>query len=885
MTTPPRTSIKRKVMLVIMLASATVLLVTVAAFMVYDVVTFRQNLARNLDTQARMIGENCNAALIFKNETDAEGILVSLRTEPHIVAAALYDDQGKLFVKYPANIPDGDLPAAAQGRSQHFGKNQLTIFLPIVQSGTHLGTLYLKSDLTALSQRQHLYGAISLFIIAGSLLVALWLSNTLQRRISNPIVALANTARTISGKQDFSMRAQKTSDDELGDLTDAFNVMLAQVQSSHSALVESESQLSAIFNQAGAGIAQCDLSGHFLKVNDRYCEITGYRRESLIKGLTVQDITHPDDRPLNISALVEVNKGLPSSIIEKRYVRPDGEVVWARVSVVPLRDAAGDVEFALAVAQDITERKRQEVELASLMQQRDAQARLFDATLSSIADLAYTFDLEGNWIYANKPLLEIWGKSLEEITGKSSLELGYPPELAKHLKQQVKEVIRTGKPVKDETYFTDSKGVEDYHEYIFSPVFAADGSVSAVCGTTRLTTERKRNEIELKNARDQALAASRAKDDFLAALSHELRTPLNPVLLLASAAAEDAGLTPDIRAQFVTIRNNVELEARLIDDLLDLTRITRDKLSLEMHTLDVYAILRNAIDIIRSDLEKKHVRLTLDLAAGEPMMLGDAVRLQQIFWNVLKNAVKFTPDGGEIIVEAGLLPENGNIFIKVTDTGIGLTPGEIEHIFDAFSQGEHAITGSSHRFGGLGLGLTISHKLVELHAGIIRATSAGRNQGATFTLEFPQLPAVIKKDAPVAPEKAPARNLPAPEKPKPAMRILLVEDHEPTRVALAHLLARRKYKVSTAGSLAEARALVQREKFDLLVSDIGLPDGDGYTLMAELRDQFGMKGITLSGYGMEQDLAKGKDAGFIAHLIKPVRVESLEKVLNEIARD
>ena len=519
MTTRPKNSIKRKVMLVIMIASATVLLVTVAAFMVYDMVTFRQNLARNLVMQAKIIGENCNAALIFKDANDAAGILASLRNDPHILAAALYDENGKLFAKYPAAIADTALPTAPEGQGHRFEGSRLVVFQPVKQPGALLGTFYLKSDLTALVQRQQLYGVISLFIVIGSMLIAWWLSNTLQKRISNPIVALAGTARTISGRQDFSMRAQKTSDDELGDLTDAFNLMLGQIQDSHSALVESESQLAAIFNQAGAGIVQCDLAGHFLKVNDRYCEITGHKREALINGMNVHDITHPDDRAQNSLALVAVNKGLPSPILEKRYVRSDGEVVWARVSVVPLRDAAGKAEFALAVAQDITERKRQEVELANLMRQKDAQARLFDVTLSSIADLAYTFDLEGNWIYANKPLLDIWGKSLKEITGKSSLELGYEPELAERLKEQVKEVVRTGKPIRGETYFTDAKGVEDYHEYIFSPVFAADGSVSAVCGTTRLTTERKRNEMELKNARDQALAASRAKDDFLAALS------------------------------------------------------------------------------------------------------------------------------------------------------------------------------------------------------------------------------------------------------------------------------------------------------------------------------------------------------------------------------
>jgi CheY-like chemotaxis protein len=262
------------------------------------------------------------------------------------------------------------------------------------------------------------------------------------------------------------------------------------------------------------------------------------------------------------------------------------------------------------------------------------------------------------------------------------------------------------------------------------------------------------------------------------------------------------------------------------------------------------------------------------------MISGDAVRLQQIFWNVLKNAVKFTPDGGRITIETCTLAENGNITVKMTDTGIGMTPAEISHIFEAFSQGDHAAASGAHRFGGLGLGLTISRMLVDLHSGVIRAASAGRDQGAVFTIELPCLQAAEqKKNSTPAEQTATEGSQTAPDK-KSGKRILLVEDHEPTRTALAHLLTRRNHKVMAASSVAEARALAGRENFDLVVSDIGLPDGDGYALMAELRENFGLKGIALSGYGMEQDVTRGQDAGFVAHLTKPVHMESLEKALD-----
>jgi signal transduction histidine kinase len=387
---------------------------------------------------------------------------------------------------------------------------------------------------------------------------------------------------------------------------------------------------------------------------------------------------------------------------------------------------------------------------------------------------------------------------------------------------------------------------------------------------------------ELTQANKEAMAASRAKDDFLAALSHELRTPLNPVLLLASDSAENPELPAEIRELFATIRNNVELEARLIDDLLDITRITHGKLLINMEWVDLHAVLREAIATVQSELDQKQITLTLRLSEEQAVTKGDAVRLQQIFWNVLKNAVKFNSKGGKITVETSIFAEGKKIAVKIIDTGIGLTAHEINRIFNAFSQGDHAGNEDSHRFGGLGLGLTICRMLVELHSGGIHATSAGRGQGATFVIELPLVQA-NKQNGGSAPSDFSAKDgSQNGSKKKSGMRILLVEDHEPTRTALSHLLTRRDCKVMVAASVAEARTLARQENFDLVVSDIGLPDGDGYTLMSELRKDFALKGIALTGYGMEQDLLRGQNAGFVAHLTKPVRMESLEKALSEV---
>jgi signal transduction histidine kinase len=390
----------------------------------------------------------------------------------------------------------------------------------------------------------------------------------------------------------------------------------------------------------------------------------------------------------------------------------------------------------------------------------------------------------------------------------------------------------------------------------------------------KLESRVQERTAELMRIRDELLAASRAKDDFLATLSHELRTPLNPILLIASDAVNNHELPPRVRTDFDTIRKNVELEARLIDDLLDLTRITYGKVILDKDFFDVHRILKDAVATVRDEMNQKQIVLKMDLKAARHTAFADAVRLQQIFWNVLKNAVKFTPNGGQITIETAA--SENKLAVKITDTGIGMTADEASQVFTAFSQGNHAGNNNGHRFGGLGLGLAISQKLAEFHSGKILAASEGRDKGSTFIVELPVAQMAVKEDGIVnRPPDLPAKTN--------GIRVLLVEDHEPTRTALTQLLMRRSYKVITASSIAEARILATAESFNLVVSDIGLPDGNGYDLMAELQKNGAVKGIALTGYGMEQDVARSRDAGFVAHLTKPVSIQSLETALNTAA--
>jgi len=401
---------------------------------------------------------------------------------------------------------------------------------------------------------------------------------------------------------------------------------------------------------------------------------------------------------------------------------------------------------------------------------------------------------------------------------------------------------------------------------------------------TALRGRRRQYEIRrqikmIREAEAKALKADQAKDDFLAALSHELRTPLNPVLLLATDSAANPALPSEVRQNFELIAKNVDLEARLIDDLLDLTRITRGKLKLEKSLVRLSRIVADAIATVNPEFTDKNVALATDFDDGGALVNADSVRLQQVIWNVLRNAAKFTPPGGRVSVRTFRDSTLKRVAIVVTDSGIGMNDFELARVFDAFAQGDHASAASPHRFGGLGLGLAISRSLVALHDGEIQASSPGQNQGSVFTISLPiSMPLGALKHASVpTPSAQSASPVSATH-----LRILLVEDHAPTRTALKHLLTRRRYDVECAGSVAEARDVAAHGTFDVLVTDIGLPDGSGYDLMEDFSRKYGLKGIALTGYGMEMDHQRSRNAGFIKHLTKPLTIQTLDAVLADL---
>jgi signal transduction histidine kinase/ActR/RegA family two-component response regulator len=526
--------------------------------------------------------------------------------------------------------------------------------------------------------------------------------------------------------------------------------------------------------------------------------------------------------------------------------------------------------------------------------------RLLDLTpvawavvVKGMNDPVVVIDLEGRVVELNAAAAVLAGRRPEVLLGTSAATAyAHWTPLAVKLKD-----IATA----SESGF-ELDGAGPAGESAYDAKISRLGDCSAPSGwvlVLRDITEHKRaSEERVRMLREQAArahaeAANRAKDQFLATVSHELRTPLTPVLATVTALVDDPHTPESLQPVLEMIRRNVALEARLIDDLLDLARIGRGALQLKREVTDAHQLIHHVIEICRNDLARGGLELIVDLSASRHHVDADPIRFQQVLWNLLKNAIKFTPAGGMITVRSSNKVEGAHdrtgdfdieapsppILIEVIDTGIGIEPGVVARIFDILEDGSVSMP---RRFGGLGLGLTISRSIVEQHGGQLSAASAGIGQGAAFTVGIPSVTSPSLSSAREEPP-SPAGDAPVGLTDKSPIRILLVDDNVDTLKALTRLLAARGLDVVPADSKALALELATDAEFDILVSDIELHDGSGLELMSRLRDSRPLPGIAFSGFGAPEDVEQSLAAGFVLHLVKPIDFRLLEQSIRDVA--
>lgn len=512
------------------------------------------------------------------------------------------------------------------------------------------------------------------------------------------------------------------------------------------------------------------------------------------------------------------------------------------------------------------------------------QTRLLNLIVSSMGDGLLVVDHSGRCLLSNATAKRMLGfYAHQDLPEDCSHECGfYRPDKVTRLSSAESPTGRAmrGESADGEEIFIRrlSNGPGVWSSVTARPLRDENEIIHGAVAVFRDISTQKQAALHQENlrkeraARIEAEAANNAKDRFLAMLGHELRTPLTPVLAGIELLEQEAAPKSEAQSAISIIRRNVELEARLIDDILDLSAIRKGKIALNLETVDAHAVLRDAFSIFQPEANRKFLETRFALDAEESFVRADPARLMQIFWNLIKNALKFTPVGGKLTFLSS--NETGKIVIEVSDNGAGIEPGLMSRIFDSFEQGARLVEDG---YGGLGLGLAISKAIANAHGSEFYARSEGRDRGSTFVLKMDLVtpPAATSHGERQGPPRRRVTNGNGETRP----RILLVDDHKDTVRTLKLLLGRLGYDVVGAESMTEALAAAEQGHFDVLVSDIGLPDGSGLDLMKRIREHHCIEGIALSGFGMEDDLRKSREAGFVEHIIKPVNLDRLQAAL------
>jgi PAS domain S-box-containing protein len=642
------------------------------------------------------------------------------------------------------------------------------------------------------------------------------------------------------------------------------------------------------------GIFMLDLGGHIASWNAGAHRMNGYTAEEIFgKHFSIF-------YPAGEVAAGKCERELELARRDGRFeeegwrLRKDGSAFWANVVITAVRNANGVLLGYGKVTRDLTERRGAELDL------RRSEERL-RLLIESVREYAiFILDPTGHVVTWNAGAQRLKGFAASDIIGQHFSRF-YPEEdiRAGKCERELEGATLRGS-FEDEGWRIRKDGSRFWANVVITPIRDPDGSLVGFAKVTRDLSERKRHEEErialarteearriaesnqqraqalaeeLRNARDRAEEATRVKDEFLATVSHELRTPLNAILGWARMLATDS-LPPEKTTHAVqTIVRNAIAQAQLIDDLLDVSRIITGQLRLDVDFVDMNQIVSAAIDVVRPGAEAKGLTLRWSLNPEAGTIKGDAGRLQQILWNLLTNAVKFTPRGGRIQVT--LHREHDSVEIAVADTGKGISPEFVNRVFDRFTQHDSSNARST---GGLGLGLAIVKHLVELHGGSVEVHSNGANTGATFIVKLPLAPVQTSRAAP------PSNVLPTEDLSYPAelagLKILVVDDELDARELVQAVLHRAKATVVLASSAAEALASIRQHKPDVIVSDIGMPEEDGYAFINKLRalprEEGGrIPAIALTAYALPDDRRKALLAGFQNHAAKPVEPQEL----------
>lgn len=720
----PRFSIRARLRKVILMTTGIVLLVTSLSFIINELVSFRRAYRDIISTLAEVVAESSTASLAFQDQADAVRALSALRVEPQILRAALYDNSGTLFASYPEQEPITAFPAAVPEVQQRYRAGSLTVVRPVVQK-TRLGTLYLQASLAPLYDRLQFYSLVAVGVMAGSFVIALLLSAYLQGQISEPILALSRTAQSITTDRDYRLRARKTTEDEIGTLTESFNDMLEQIENRDAALLKSAERLHLALEGSQAGTWDWDLVTNKL-VWDEY----SYRLFGLKPGqfeLTYENylnLIHPDDRP-------EVERAIKRAIDQRRELTLEARAIWPDQSIhyiasrgKPFFDSTGRPVRMAGMTIDVSDAKRTEQAL------RESEER-FRAMADAAPVLIWTSNTHGRIDYLNRAWLEFTGRTLEQELGLGWLDLVVEEDRTR-VKAAWEKAFQERSPLQIDYRMRRRDGQARWLLDHGVPRFAPDGTFQGFIGTCLDITERKLAQSELERRvqmRTAELAESnRELEAFTYSVSHDLRAPLRHINAYAQIVREEYARTlpQDGQTYLQRIQEGATNMGRLVDDLLNLARVGRADLAMEL--CDLNPIVQSIAQELTEDNAARKIEWRIGRLSPA---VCDPGLIRQVFINLLSNAVKYSRTRELATIECYETIENGERTIAIKDNGVGFSMKYKDKLFGVFQRLHRA-----EDFEGTGVGLAIVERVIRKHGGRIWA-EAELDKGASFYFTLP----------------------------------------------------------------------------------------------------------------------------------------------------
>jgi len=638
---------------------------------------------------------------------------------------------------------------------------------------------------------------------------------------------------------------------------------------------EQRNRLAAIVASSDDAIISKTLDGIVETWNESATRIFGYLPEEMI-GKPITILIPPDRLDEEPAILARLRAGERVDHFETIRVRKDGSLLNISLTISPVRNSSGKIVGASKIARDITAQKHTEEAL------RVSNER-FRLMADSAPVLIWIADDAKSRVWFNKSWLEFTGRSLQQEQGFGWTQNVHEDDLAECL-QAYAEGFDTRKPFRSECRI---RGVDGQARWLIeqaTPLFEGPSATfSGYIGSCVDITDSKKIEAEREDtlkaeraAREEAERVGRVKDEFLATVSHELRTPLNAILGWATLLRRLQPGHEDHTRGLETIERNARVQGQIIADLLDMSRIISGKVQLDVQPIDINDGINAALDAVKLSVEAKKLRLRVTLDARAGRLRGDPGRLQQVFWNLLTNAVKFTPSGGRIDVVSERV--NSHVEISVEDSGLGIKPEFLAFVFDRFRQADSSTT---RRHGGLGLGLSIVKHLVELHGGSVRVKSPGEGQGSTFVVALP-ISVIRTEETGRTGEHSGFSDVDVSSIELPSLagvRALVVDDQADARVLICRLIEEQGGRCTLAESGADALRVIGEEDVNIVISDVGMPDFDGYQLIQKVRtlntEARNLPAIALTAYARNDDRQRALLAGFQMHLSKPVEPREL----------